>query len=216
MSTNQLDNEVTLTINGKLISAPSSLSVIQALWHAGYPQVEGVGCLDGVCGSCRVMVRRNNSSELQMALACQLLIEQGMTVFFQIFETPSHHSYQLSAINTSWDVQAEFHRIFPEAQNCRQCHGCNQACPKSIDVESAVDLAVRGRFREAGELFVECVMCDLCMTSCPEFIDPNHVGLFARRVTGYFDIRPSNLINQLEAIRTGELDVNIDNHESQT
>ena len=84
---------------------------------------------------------------------------------------------------------------------------CNKACPKGIDVESGVELAVKGRFRESGELFVECVMCNLCMTGCPEYIDPNHVGLFARRVTGYFHTRPSNLINQLEAIRTGELSV---------
>ena len=45
------------------------------------------------------------------------------------------------------------------------------------------------------------------MTGCPEFIDPNHVGLFARRVTGYFHTRPSNLINRLQEIRTGELTV---------
>jgi ferredoxin len=203
----QIENEATLTINGKPITAPKSLSVIQALWHAGYPRVKGVGCLDGVCGSCRVMVRRRDSSELEMELGCQLLVEEGMDVFFLVFPTPSQHAYHLSEIKTSWDVQTQFHRIFPEAEKCRHCHGCNKACPKDIDVELGVDLAVKGRFRESGELFVECVMCDLCMTGCPEFIDPNHVGLFARRVTGYFHTRPSNLINQLEAIRTGELTV---------
>ncbi len=207
---NKKENEVSLSINGQLITAPDSLSVIQALWHAGYPRIKGVGCLDGVCGSCSVMVRRAGSAEIKMELGCQLLIEDGMDVFFSVFESPPQHSYELSKINTSWDVQTEFHKIFPEAEKCRQCHGCNKACPKGIDVESGVDLAVRGRFRESGELFVECVMCNLCMTGCPEFIDPNHVGLFARRVTGYFHTRPSNLINQLEAIRTGELDVDIE------
>ncbi len=210
MNTNPSENVVSLTINGKSIVAPDSLSVIQALWHAGYPRVKGVGCLEGVCGSCRVMVRRADSDELRMELGCQLLIEEGMDVFFSVFDTPSHHFYQLSKISTSWDVQTEFHHIFPEAEKCRHCHGCNKACPKDIDVETGVDLAVKGRFRESGELFVECVMCNLCMTGCPEFIDPNHVGLFARRVTGYFHTRPSNLINQLEAIRTGEMDVDID------
>ncbi len=210
----KIDNEVTLTIDGKTITAPASLSTIQALWHAGYPRIKGVGCLEGVCGSCRVMVRRPNSCELKMELGCQVLVEQGMDVFFLSFSAHSQHSYHLSEIKTSWDVQTEFHRIFPEAEKCRHCHGCNKACPKNIDVELGIDLAVRGRFRESGELFVECVMCNLCMTGCPEFIDPNHVGLFARRVTGYFHARPSNLINRLEAIRTGELDVNI-NDESE-
>ena len=210
MNSSHTDKNVTLTINGHSITAPANLSVIQALWHAGLPRIEGVGCLDGVCGSCRVMVRYANSSEIQMKLACQLLVEEGMNVFFQIFDADSQHRYELTDINTSWDVQTEFHRIFPEAQKCRHCHGCNIACPKDIDVETGVELAVKGRFRESGELFIECVMCNLCMTSCPEFIEPNHVGMFSRRVTGYFDVRPSNLINQLEAIRTGQLKVDID------
>jgi len=217
MSDNQKDNltevteeEVKLTINGKFIKAPGSMSVIQALWHNGYPRIKGVGCLDGVCGSCRVMVRRKNSSELKMALGCQLLVEENMDVFFLSFSAPSQHCYDLSEIDTSWDVQTEFHQIFPEAEKCRHCHGCNQACPKEIDVELGIDLAVKGRFRESGELFVECVMCNLCMTGCPEFIDPNHVGLFSRRVTAYFHTRPSNLIHRLEAIRMGELDVAIE------
>ncbi len=203
----QTNNEVSMSINGQAITAPDSLSVIQALWHAGYPRVKGVGCLDGVCGSCRVMVRRSGSPEIKMELGCQLLIEEDMDVFFSVFDTPSQHHYDLSKISTSWDVQTEFHKIFSEAQKCRHCGGCNKACPKGIDVEEGVALAVKGRFRESGELFVDCVMCNLCMTGCPEYIDPNHVGLFARRVTGYFHTRPSNLINQLEAIRTGELDV---------
>lgn len=207
------ETEVSLTINGKAIIAPASFSVIQALWHAGYPRVKGVGCLNGVCGSCRVMVRHAGAKELKMALGCQLLIEQDMDVFFLVFPTPSHHNYRLSEMKNSWDVQTNFHRIFPEAKNCRNCHGCNEACPKGIDVESAVGLANKGQFSEAGELFVECVMCNLCMTGCPEFIDPNHVGLFARRVTGYFHTRPSNLINQLGAINRGELDVITDSEQ---
>jgi ferredoxin len=201
------DAEVSLTINGNLITAPKSLSIIQALWHAGFPRVKGVGCLEGVCGSCTVMVRRDNTPELKMELGCQVLVEQDMDVCFLDFPAPSQHKYYLNDIKNSWDVQTDFHRFFPEAEKCRHCHGCNEACPKGIDIELGVDLAVKGRFREAGELFIECVMCDLCMTGCPEFIDPNHVGLFSRRVTGYFHTRPSNLINQLEAIRTGELDV---------
>ncbi len=208
------ETQVSLTINGRLISAPPSLSVIQALWFAGYPRVKGVGCLEGVCGSCRVMVRRKGSPELNMELGCQLLIEDGMDVFFAVFNTPSHHNYQLSDIQSSWDVQTCFQNTFPEAEHCRHCHGCNAACPKDIDVETAVDLAVKGHFRECGDLFIDCVMCDLCMTSCPEFIEPNHVGLFARRVSAYFDTRPSNLINRLEAIRSGQMKVVTDAEEN--
>lgn len=201
------DGEINLTINGKSISAPGSLSVIQALWHAGYPRVKSVGCLEGVCGSCRVMVRRADSRDVTTELGCQVLIEEGMQVNFLLFPTPTHHMYQLEEISNSWEVQDKFQHFFPEASNCRHCSGCSQTCPKGIDVEHGVELAAKGRFKEAGELFVECVLCNLCQTACPESIAPNHVGLFARRVTAYFHIRPSNLINRLEKLRKGELQV---------
>ncbi len=198
---------VNLTINSKSITAPGSLSIIQALWHAGYPRVKSVGCLEGVCGSCRVMVRRTDSHELKMELGCQLLAEEGMEVIFLVFPNPTHHTYQLEEIKNSWEVQDKFHQIFPEADHCRHCGGCDKSCPKGIEVERGVELASKGRFGEAGELFIECVMCNFCMTACPELIAPNHVGLFSRRVTAYFHIRPSNLINRLEMLRKGDLQI---------
>jgi succinate dehydrogenase/fumarate reductase-like Fe-S protein len=203
------DKPVNVIIDGKAITSPASLSVIQALWHAGYPRVKSVGCLEGVCGSCRVMVRRAGETEVNMELGCQTLVEDGMQVVFLVFPNPTHHNYQLEEIKNSWDVQAEFHRIFPEAGQCRHCDGCNKACPKEVEVEKGVELACDGKFREAGELFIECIMCNLCMTGCPEQISPNHVGLFARRVTAYFHTRPSNLINRLEELRKGNLQVQI-------
>ncbi len=203
----QDEDLVNVTINGKEITAPSSLSTIQALWHAGYPRVKSVGCLEGVCGSCRIMVRRKESDQVTMALGCQTLIEEGMQVNFLVFPTPTHHTYDLKMINSSWEVQGRFHKIFPEADHCRHCGGCNRSCPKGIEVERGVALASKGRFREAGELFIECVMCNFCMTACPEMIAPNHVGLFSRRVTAYFHTRPGNLISRLETLRKGDLDV---------
>ncbi len=204
------DELVRVTINGKEIRAPGNLSTIQALWFAGYPRVKGVGCLEGVCGSCRILVRRKDSPEVAMALGCQTLIEDGMEVHFLVFPTPTHHAYQLDEIANSWEVQAQFHRIFPEAVHCRHCHGCDVSCPKGIEVEKGVELAGKGRFREASELFVACVMCDFCMTACPEHIAPNHLGLFARRVTAYFHIRPSNLISRLEELRRNEHPIRTD------
>jgi len=201
---NSAEAPVNLTINGNEIAAPPTLSIIQALWHAGYPRVKSVGCLEGVCGSCRILVRRADDSDVSMELGCQTLIEEGMQVIFLVFPNPTHHTYQIDEIKNSWDVQAQFHRIFPEANQCRHCSGCVETCPKGIDVEHGVGLASKGKFREAGELFVECIMCNLCMTACPELIAPNHVGLFSRRVTAYFHIRPSNLINRLEELRTGQ------------
>ncbi len=198
---------VNVKIDGREITAPASLSAIQALWHAGYPRIKSVGCLEGVCGSCRVLVRRAGNSEVRTQLGCQTLIEEGMQVMFLVFPRPTHHTYKLEEINSSWEVQTKFHQIFPEASRCRECRGCNSSCPKGIDVMRGVELAAKGRFREAGELFVECVMCDLCLTACPELIAPNHVGLFSRRVTAYFHTRPSNLIRRLEGLQRGKFKV---------
>ncbi|MBF0219716.1 MAG: 2Fe-2S iron-sulfur cluster binding domain-containing protein [Gammaproteobacteria bacterium] len=195
---------VSAKINGHAVTAPDSMNIIQAYWHAGFPRISGVGCLEGVCGSCRVMVRRVDSGKVTAELACQTMIEEGMQVQFLSFQTPKQHTYRLADFKNSWDVQSQFFDIFPEVSHCRHCGGCDVVCPKDIDVENGVGLAAMGRFREAGELFVECVMCNLCKSGCPEQIAPNQVGLFARRVTAYFHIRPSNLINRLEAIRRGE------------
>lgn len=202
-----IEKLVKVTINGTEIRAPTSLSTIQALWYAGYPRVKSVGCLEGVCGSCRILARRAGANEVKMALGCQTLIEEGMEVIFLVFPNPTHHTYQLKDIPNSWEVQAKFHHIFPEAAQCRHCGGCDKSCPKDIQIERGVELASKGRFGEAGDLFSECVMCNFCMTACPEFIAPNHVGLFARRVTAYFHTRPSNLINRLEQLRKGEYSI---------
>ncbi len=201
------DGLIRLMINGNDIAAPPGLSIFQALWHAGYPRVKGAGCLQGVCGSCRVFVRRAESKEVTTELGCELLIEPGMDVNFLIYPIPPHQRYRLAEIANSWEVQAKFHEIFPEAESCRHCGGCKSTCPKGIDVEKGVELACEGRFREAGELFVECVMCNLCQTACPELITPNHVAMFSRRVTAYFHTRPSNLINRLGKMHQGELQV---------
>ena len=197
------EKKIKVNINGKDITLPAPMSAIQAVWHAGYPMVHGVGCLEGVCGACKVLVRRAGGTEITTELGCQTMTEDGMQIIFLVFPTPNHHSYELSDFNNSWETQGQFHHVFPEAAHCRHCSGCTKACPKDIDVEKGVDLAVEGKFREAGELFLECVMCGLCLTSCPERITPNHVGIFCRRVSAYFHIRPSNLINRLEEMRKG-------------
>lgn len=198
MSVNESET-LALTINGVPVQARACMTVVEAAWAGGVPRVTGVGCLEGVCGSCRVLVRRGR--EVGVALACQTFVEAGIEVVFLPPASAPRHRYDIAEFNDGWDIQARFHEIFPEAAGCRHCHGCVRSCPKGIAVEEGVALAADGRFREAGEMFLECVMCELCDVGCPERIAPAHVGLFCRRVTAHFHLRPPNLIHRLEALR---------------
>jgi succinate dehydrogenase/fumarate reductase-like Fe-S protein len=193
---------VSLTINGIAVQAHTGMTVVEAAWAGGVPRVHGAGCLEGVCGSCRVMLRR--SGTVSVGLACQTFAEQDLEAVFLPAAPPPRHHYVIESFTDSWDVQARFHDIFPEAAHCRHCHGCVASCPKGIAVEDAVALAAAGRFAEAGEAFIECVMCDLCDGACPEQIAPAHVGLFCRRITAHFHLRPPNLIHRLEEMRQGK------------
>lgn len=188
-----------LTINGQRARAHEGMTVVEAAWQSGVPRVRGVGCLEGVCGSCRILLRDDNG--VSVALACQTFVRPGMEVVFLPPQSAPRHHYDIDDFDDSWNIQARFHEIFPEAARCRQCHGCVVSCPKGIKVEEGIALAAAGRFRDAGELFFECVMCELCDGACPEQIAPAHVGLFCRRITAHFHLRPPNLIQRLEELR---------------
>ena len=195
---------VALNINGVAVNAHAGVTVVEAAWQGGVPRVTGVGCMEGVCGSCRIMIRRGK--EVSVGLACQTFVENGIDVIFLPPASAPRHHYELSDFKDSWDIHARFQDIFPEAERCRHCHGCDVSCPKGIKVEEGVAQASEGRFRDAGETFFECVMCELCDGACPEFIAPAHVGLFSRRVTAHFHLRPPNLIHRLEELRQEKQD----------
>lgn len=201
---NEDDKTVALTINGLAVSAHAGMSLVEAAWHGGVPQITSVGCLEGVCGSCRVMLRRDK--EVTVGLGCQTFVEDNLEVVFLPPASAPRHHYDIHDFKDGWDIHARFHKIFPEASRCRHCHGCVKACPKDIAVEDGVALAAAGRFREAGEVFFECVMCELCDAACPELIAPAHVGLFSRRTTAHFHLRPPNLIHRLDELRKERMD----------
>lgn len=191
--------EFDLTINGQHAAAHAGMTVVEAAWRNGVPRVRGVGCLEGVCGSCRILLRHEGA--VTVALACQTFVQPGMEVVFLPPQSAPRHHYDIDEFEDSWSIQSRFHEIFPEAARCRHCHGCVSSCPKGIKVEEAIMLAATGRFRDAGEMFFECVMCELCDNACPEQIAPAHVGLFCRRITAHFHLRPPNLIHRLEELR---------------
>ncbi len=203
---------VRLSIEGRTVEAPANCSILQAFLHAGETLVEGVGCMgQGVCGSCRVMVRRSGEQDVRTALACETLVEEGMQVaFLDYFTASERHVYRIEEVGDSWDALQTISEVFPEAAHCRHCSGCDRACPKGLDVQEGVKFAVEGKLTASGQVFDECVMCNLCTLACPEHIRPNHLGLFVRRMIAAQTLRPANLMLRLQQIESGAMKIDFD------
>ena len=203
---------VHLNIEGRAIEASAGSSILQAFVQAGQVLVESVGCMgQGVCGSCRVMVRRAGVSDVKTELACETVVEPGMSVaFLDYFSSSVRHVYRIDDLGDSWDALAKVGEVFPEAAHCRHCSGCDRACPKGLEVQRGVTLAVAGELAAAGAVFDECVMCNLCTLACPEHIRPNHLGLFVRRMRAAHTLRPANLMRRLAEIERGEMAIDFD------
>ena len=152
-----------LTIDGHAIEARPGLSLIQAWIGAGLPLSENVGCMgQGVCGACRVLVRRPGERIAAAALACETRAEDGMqAAFVDHFPARRTHAYDLDTLADGWGAIAAIDQVFPEAKHCRHCGGCDAACPKGIAVQQAVNLAAEGRALAAGA----CSTTASCATS---------------------------------------------------
>ena len=109
---------VSLTINGLAVEAAKGMTLVEAAWHAGVSRVTGVGCLEGVCGSCRVMLRRGK--DVTVGLACQTFVETDIQVIFLPPASAPRHHYEIDDFKDGWDILARFHGIFPEASRCRR------------------------------------------------------------------------------------------------
>ncbi|UZF91908.1 4Fe-4S dicluster domain-containing protein [Bosea sp. NBC_00550] len=203
---------VGFTFDGHAIRATRGVSLLQAWIGAGLPLTENVGCMgQGVCGACRVLVRRTGERLASTALACEMLAEEGMQVaFIDHFPASRAHGYDLQLLADSWTAIEQIGAVFPEAKHCRHCGGCDHACPKGIEVQRMVDLAVLGQTDAAAGLFDHCVLCNLCVAACPEHIDPAHLGQFVRRMRASLTLRPSDLIMRLHEIGEGRQPIDFD------
>lgn len=197
--------EVSFTFDGHAIRVRAGATLLQAWSAAGLPLTENVGCLgQGVCGACRVLVRRSGERLAGTALACEIQAEEGMQVaFVDHFPARRPHAYDLHALTDSWTALEQIDRVFPEARHCRHCGGCDRACPKGIEVQRMVNLAAEGQAFAAAALFDHCVLCNLCVAACPEHIDPAHLGQFVRRMSASLTLRPADLIARLREVEAG-------------
>lgn len=202
---------IRINVDGRDIVTSPDVSIIEAVWQAGETLVAGVGCLQGVCGSCRIMVRRAGSSDVTMELACETIVEPAMQVTFVGFLAHHrHHAYQIEDFYNAWDVLEQVNDTFPEAAHCRHCGGCDATCPRGLEVQRGVNLLIVGSVQEASDIFADCVMCNLCTRACPEHIGPNHLGMLGRRIVASHGLHSPNLLLRLDQIRRGALTVDVD------
>lgn len=206
-----MNEKVQLVIDGQAVEAGPRSTVIQAYAQAVGVLTANVGCMgQGVCGSCRCLVRRAGEREVRTALACETAVEPGMQVSFVDYFNPTHvHVYDLQARGDDWQRVEETARVFPEAEHCRHCGGCDRACPKGLAVQQGVAHAVAGDFAAVEAVFDACVMCNLCTLACPENIRPNHLGLFVRRRRASA-ARPADLVRRLHQLASGAMRVDPD------
>lgn len=207
------NNCVSLIVNGKQLKADEGSSILEAVMQSGETVTDNIGCSgQGVCGSCRVLVRRQDEKKVVSTLACETKVEEGLQVSF-LDHLPVNHRQHVYKTDDwegkTWNILERINEVFPEAKHCRHCGGCDNACPKHLEVQKGVNMAAEGDLNAAA-IFNECIMCNLCTIACPEMISPNHLGTYVRRLTTAMTLRPSDLLRRLHQIDSGEMTIDLD------
>ncbi len=187
---------------------PQGITLVQAMWHTGHEMIRGIGCLGGVCGACATLYRTEGDHTLKSGLACQLIVEEGLSFALSAPLPVRKPIYPMSLLETGpSDPKQDLFTYFPEAASCRNCNACTEACPQGIDVRTGIWKAVFGDFKDAADLFLPCVMCHLCVPVCIANISSDQVGLYVRRAQGvFFTPIPDQLNTRISEIESGRFD----------
>ena len=139
---------INLVVNGKPILAESGRSILEAVMQSKEPVTDNIGCAgQAVCGSCRVLIKRDNEKAVHATLACETKVEEGLQVSF-LEHLPTNHRYHTYQNDDwegkSWHILERINEVFPEAKHCRRCGGCDNVCPKHLEVQKGVTMATKG------------------------------------------------------------------------
>ncbi len=210
MDNSQKEQEtmVHVSINGRDFEVPAGSTMVQAMWYTGHEVIHGIGCLGGVCGACATVYRVKGDFRLRNALACQTLVQDGMS-FSMLDSYPIQRAhYDVAHLS---DPKEELFTFYPESATCRNCNACTEVCPQGIDVRDSVWRANFGDFKAVAELTMSCVMCGLCVSRCIAEMAPHEIALYARRAYGAKELPfPTNLRSRLNEIEKGIFSREID------
>ena len=196
---------VKIYVMGKEYTVPSGLTIMKAMEYAGYRFVRGAGCRGGFCGACATVFRIQGEYRLQMALACQETVQEGMYLSQIPFTPATKAQYHLDALDLSENVLLEH---YPELARCLCCNTCTKACPQELEVMNYVQAALRSDFADVAARSFDCIACGLCAMRCPAEIVPYHIALLARRIYGKVILPKSTEAEEMiQAIETGRFDL---------
>jgi len=176
-----MNEPVTIHFQGETIAAHLGETLIQALWDSGHRLTDHVGCLGGACGACSGTYTDPDTGEPRSALACQLMVRDGLDFRFAAPTELPAPVYRSDALRPDLAGLLACH---PETARCRSCQACTLVCPQGIDAMGAVLAALQGRLAATAEHGLSCVSCGLCMVVCDVGIAPQLVMAFARRSVG--------------------------------
>lgn len=201
------DDMVTVYIMGKRHRVPANLTIMKAMEYAGYQLRRGAGCRGGFCGACSTIYRMRGSFRLQVALACQKMVEDGMIITQLPFIPSERKRYRIENLRPDAGVFLEY---YPEIARCLSCNTCTKACPQDLMVMDYVQAALRGDIKTAAELSFDCISCGLCAVRCPAEIVPYHIGQLARRLYSRYIVGPSRQVQgRVEEVEKGRFDEEI-------
>jgi succinate dehydrogenase/fumarate reductase-like Fe-S protein len=195
---------IEILVYGQTIVVPESLTVLKALEWAGFRLTRGVGCRAGFCGACGTVFRLPGEARIYYALACQTVVQPGMSLGQLPFFPGRRPPHRLSELHPSADALT---RVFPEIEACLGCNTCTKSCPQGIDVMTCMAEAVRGDLSRVADLSFDCIQCGLCVARCPAELAPPAVTLLARRMYAKYLAAPAgHLRERLAEIECGRCD----------
>ncbi|MDP8221864.1 MAG: 4Fe-4S dicluster domain-containing protein [Candidatus Lernaella stagnicola] len=208
MSDQATPEVVNIYIMGKQYVVPDSLTIQKAFEYAGYKWIRGCGCRGGICGACATVFRYTGSYKIEVGLACQTVVQEGMYIAQIPFFPAPKATYDVD--QTEATVQA-IAALYPDLYKCMGCNTCTKSCPMEIPVMEYISAVIRGDLREAARLSFDCVMCGLCAARCPAELKQYHIAELARRLVGvHLMPRSKHLAEQTERIRIGTFDDSLD------
>jgi ferredoxin len=191
---------VEVELHGTRHTVPAGVTVLMALWYAGFDTVRGAGCLGGACGACTVSYRLPDNPATRTGLGCQVVVQEGMAVTLLPIEPPQKPRYRMAEIA---DPAEALFTIYPETRRCTLCDACTLVCPVEIPVRQTVRQMMNKDFAAVAPAFDECVMCGLCAMVCEVNIAPNLLGLYARKAVAKAAPGPPELARTMAAVREG-------------